>query len=132
MNISHGCFSGTLPQFDTLRLMWALAVGYGVADYRDEGGPVMPNINYDIYGDGDLLGEWPDGAPDDPLLILLVHVEDKGRIKYTHAPYLADRLEHLESVLMSQRSLQNGVLLTQQFVRGLRTAAAYNQDVVFS
>lgn len=133
MDISHGCFSGSPVTFDGLRLMWAQMAGYGVTDFRDRGGPVVPNIDYASFNDGDFLGEWPEGAPDDPLVILLIHIEDKGRIKTTHCPYLADRLEELEGRLMPPFiNTPAWVLLTQQFVRGLRTAAAYNQDVVFS
>ena len=133
MNISHGCYSGPPPQFDALRLMWAQTAGYGVIDYRDRGGPVMPNLDYDVFTEGDFMGEWPDGAPDDPLVILLVHVEDKGTIKATHCSYLADRLEDLEGRMMAGGDFNRAwVLITQQFVRGLRTAAAFNQDVVFS
>jgi len=113
--------------------MWAQTAGYGVIDYRDRGGPVMPNINYDGLAEEDFLGEWPDGAPDDPLVILLVHVEDEGRIKSTHCSYLADRLEDIEGRMMAGGNLLPAwVLMTQQFVRGLRTAAAFNEDVIFA
>lgn len=132
MDVSHGCFTGTGPQFDALRVTWAQVAGYGVTDYHDVGGPIMPNINYDAYSEGDTLGEWPNGAPDDPLLILLVHEEHCGRIQVCHMPYLADRLEQLVAVMMkSDLPSPSSVLMTQQFVRGLRTAAAYKQDVIF-
>jgi hypothetical protein len=133
MEVSHGCFCGPPAQFDTLRLLWADAAGYGVTDYRDVGGPIMPDINFDVYSDGDALGEWPGGAPDDPLMILLVHEEHVGRIKVSHIPYLADRLEDIESRMFRNSTVTPAwVLLTQQFIRGLRTAASYKQDVVFS
>jgi hypothetical protein len=133
MHISHGCYAGSLAQFDDLRLMWAQTAGYGMVDYRDRGGPVMPNLDYDVFTEGDFMGEWPDGAPDDPLVILLVHVEDKGTIKSTHCPYLADRLEELEGRMMSGGDFNPAwVLITQQFVRGLRTASSFGQEVVFS
>lgn len=133
MEISHGCFSGKVHQFDGLRLLWSQAGGYGVVDLREEGGPIMPNLDLRYYSEEDMLGEWPGGAPDDPLLILLVHQEHKGRIKVCHLPFLADRLEEVEA-RMHRSSTVTPVwcLLTQQFVRGLRTAASYNQDVVFT
>lgn len=132
MDVSHGCYSGPQSQFDSLRLIWAQMAGYGILDYRDEGGPIMPNLDYDAFSEMDTVGEWPDGAPDDPLLILLVHEETAGRIKVTHCPYLADRLEELEMWMMKIMVTPAWVLLTQQFIRGLRTAAAYKQDVVFT
>jgi hypothetical protein len=134
MNISHGCYSDSLGNFDALRLVWSVAAGYGLIDNSQAGGPVLPNINYSALSEEDLLGEWPNGAPEDPLLILLAHDERAGRIKHTHCPYLADRLEQLEGRMMSGRGgyVPVWVLFTQQFIRGLRSAAAYKQDVVFS
>lgn len=133
MNVSHGCYDGTLGNFDSLRLMWSVAAGYGIIDARDRGGPVMPNINYLAFGEEDFLGEWPNGAPEDPLIILLAHHEREGRIKFTHCPFLADRLEQLEGRMMAGGSfVPMWVLLTQQFIRGLRSAAQFKQDVVFS
>jgi hypothetical protein len=137
VDVSHGCFSGSLGQFDGLRLVWAQAAGYGILDYTNYGGPLIPNINYNALTEADFMGEWPSGAPDDPLVILLAHVEDDGRIKKTHCPYLADRLEELGASILAKSAYNSGAgvswfLLTQQFIRGLRTAAAYDQDVVFS
>lgn len=131
MNVSHGCYSGTEAGFDSLRCVWAEAAGYGVEDHRDQGGPVMPNVDLRFFTMNDMLGEWPDGAPDDPLLILLIHFETEGRIKWQHCPILADRLEDLERVMSIPGTTPAGVLLTQQFYRGLRTAAHWRQDIVF-
>jgi hypothetical protein len=132
MDISHGCFSGSVERFDALRCAWSQAAGYGLFDFRNQGGPMIPRLNYDLYGEEDMCGEWPGGAPDDPLVILLVHREDRGYIKWTHAPYLADRLEQLEAVMSAPGTTSTWVLFTQQFYRGLRTAAHWRQDVVFS
>ena len=132
MEVNHGCFQGSVGAFDALRLVWSDMAGYGVVDHRDEGGPIMPRLDFDWVTESDTLGEWPDGAPDDPLLILLVHQEQAGRIKVTHCSYLADRLEMLESVMIKIPNMTKWLLLTQQFIRGLRTAVSYNQDVVFS
>lgn len=135
MDISHGCYSGPPGNFDALRLLWSEVAGYGIADMRPIGGPIMPDLDLRYFCDDDFLGEWPHGAPEDPLLIILVHREDAGRIKANHCPYLADRLEQLEGRMMAGSRFHNTptwVLLTQQFIRGLRSAAAYKQDVVFS
>jgi len=132
MDVDHGCFNGSEAQFDNLRCMWAQAAGYGLMDFRNQGGPVMPRIDIGAFSHEDLLGEWPNGAPDDPLLILLAHYEDKGIIKWQHAPYLADCLERIEHIMSAPGSTPAWVLLTQQFIRGLRTAAHWRQDVIFS
>ena len=131
LDISHGCFQGSYGAFDALRLAWSQAAGYGVSDHRYGGGPVVPNISFELYTHADSLGDWPDGAPDDPLIILLVHYETEGRIQWQHCPVVADRLQELESVLL-KAYMTPMVLATQQFVRGLRTAAHYRQDVEFS
>lgn len=130
MDVSHGCFQGPVEVFDSLRLLWADAAGYGVMDFGDVGGPVVPKVSFDLYSEEDMLGEWPGGAPDDPLIILLVHHEHEGRIKVNHCPYVADRLESLENVMLKAK-LMSWLLFTQQFVYGLRTAAHYKQDVIF-
>jgi hypothetical protein len=130
--VSHGCFAGSDDQLDGLRLVWAQAAGYGLIDLRNQGGPVMPRLAYDLFSDEDMDGDWPGGAPEDPLLILLVHHEHQGRIKWQHAPFLADRLEELEARLMAPGTTPAWVLLTQTFIRGLRTASSYRQDVIFS
>lgn len=132
LDVDHGCFNGPESQFDNLRLVWAQAAGYGLYDFRNQGGPVMPRIDIGAFSDEDLLGDWPNGAPDDPLVILLVHHERRGRIQWGHAGYLADRLEELEHVLSQPGTTPQWVLMTQQFIRGLRTAAMWRQDVVFS
>jgi len=132
LDIDHGCYNGPEALFDHLRCVWAEAAGYGLYDFRSQGGPVMPRIDIGAFSHEDLLGDWPEGAPDDPLLILLAHHEREGRIQWGHASYLADRLEELEHVLSVPGTTPRYVLLTQQFIRGLRTAAQWRQDVIFS
>jgi hypothetical protein len=132
VDISHGCYTGSEEQFDNLRCLWSQAAGYGLYDFRNQGGPVMPRIDASLFSEEDMLGEWPGGAPEDPLLILLLHDEIHGRIKWEHASYLADRLEELEYKMSAPGTTPAWVLLTQQFIRGLRTASSYRQDVIFS
>ena len=130
--VSCSCFKGTYGEFDNLRLVWAQVAGYGITDFSHEGGPKVPNIPYDRFSEADMMGEWPEGAPDDPLIILLAHMETAGRIKAEHCGYLADRLEEIQ-LHMSRGSIitPSWVLLTQQFVQGLRYAASHHQDVHF-
>lgn len=131
LDVSCGCFHGTTDSFDALRIMLSQAAGYGVKDMRHVGGPVMPDLPWYTFSTDDLAGEWPDGAPDDPLIILLAHHEHEGRIKREHASYLADRLEELSAVLLGHPDMR-WALMTQQFVRGLRYAVMNHMDVVFN
>lgn len=133
LDIGHGCFHGSYTSFDALRCLWAQCAGYGVRDFRAQGGPVMPNLDFDAYTQADMLGEWPDGAPDDPLVILLVHDEKGGRIKNSHCRILADRLELVEQGMYRGNALNpQWILLTQNFIQGLRFAALSGEDVLFS
>jgi len=131
VEVSHGCFSGHEVIFDDLRCVWAQAAGYGVHDFRNQGGPMIPRLDFDLYSDEDMDGAWPYGAPDDPLIIVLVHHEQSGIIQWKHAPALASRLEELVSPMMKQ-NMMRWVLFTQQFVQGLKAAAHYQEDVIFS
>jgi hypothetical protein len=131
LDISCGCYNGTCEAFDALRVMLSVAAGYGVKDMRPLGGPVIPDLDWYTFSTDDLAGEWPDGAPDDPLIILLAHHEHEGRIKREHASYLADRLEELSAVLLGHPDMR-WALMTQQFVRGLRYAVSNHMDVVFN
>src|ERR1700751_5491185 len=96
VEIGHGCYRGSYADFDALRCIWSEYAGYGVIDFRDEGGPWVLKLDLLAYTEDDILGEWPDGAPDDPLVIVLIHNEKAGRIKNSHCRILADRLEQLE------------------------------------
>jgi hypothetical protein len=131
IEVSCGCYSGTPESFDALRIMLSMAAGYGVKDMRHVGGPVIPDLDWYTFSTDDLEGEWPNGAPDDPLVILLAHHEHTGRIKKEHASYLADRLEELSAVLLGYPDMR-WALMTQQFVRGLRFAVLNRMDIVFS
>ena len=131
LDICCGCYSGTSESFDALRIILSQAAGYGIIDFRYEGGPVMPDLPWQDFSDDDLHGEWPEGAPDDPLVILLAHHENRGRIKREHTSYLADRLEQLSAVLLGHPDMR-WALMTQQFVRGLRYATHNHMDVVFA
>jgi hypothetical protein len=130
MEVNHGCYTGSEPLFDSLRCVWAQAAGYGVHDFRNQGGPMIPRLDFDHFSEEDMCGEWPGGGPDDPLIIVLVHHERTGIIQWKHAPALAARLEELVSTLM-QQNMMSWVLMTQQFVQGLKAAAHYQEDVVF-
>jgi len=130
LDISCGCYHGTADGFDALRIMLSQAAGYGIRDYRDQGGPVLPNLEWNSFSEDDLHGEWPEGAPDDPLIILLAHHESAGRIKVDHAGYLADRLEEVNARLLAFPDMR-WALMTQQFIRGLRYAVSNHMDVVF-
>jgi hypothetical protein len=128
LEISHGCFSGSAAAFDNLRLVWANAAGY----FPDVIVPVSTALmDLGEFSDADMAGDWPDGAPDDPLVILLVHDLSGGRIQCSHCPYLAGRLEQLEAVIF-KAGLTEFMLATQRFIIGLKTAAHYRQDVTFT
>jgi hypothetical protein len=111
LTVSHGCFSGSPDMFNVL--CTALADVSGIQPY--------------IGSDAESLGEW-DEAPEDPLLILVIHDEHQGRICTRHCSVLADRLDELTGRLFHRHQT---LLQTQQFAQGLRYAAQQDSDVTF-
>jgi hypothetical protein len=91
---------------------------------------MLPRLDFSLYNEEEMSGEWPNGGPDDPLIIVLVHHERCGIIQWKHAPALASRLEELESYLM-KNNMMPFLLMTQEFSRGLKAAAHYQENVVF-
>jgi hypothetical protein len=131
MHVSYGCYVGTITGFDTLRIYWAQMAGYAIIPGQDYGAGYvqadMPDLPWTEYSNDDLLGEWPEGAPDDPLVILLAHEEKQGRIKASHVPLVADALAELNVPPASPYALP-----TQNFIQGLRYAGTQNLDILFT
>lgn len=113
LTVTHGCFEGSPELFNSLCAALATVSGYYT--------PVS-------YTDAQALGYW-DEAPEDPLVILLIHDEHCGMINARHCAVLADRLDELEGRLHGRPQM---LLLSQQFARGLRYAAAQHTDVKFN
>jgi hypothetical protein len=117
--VSHDCFHGTYRAFNR----WRKAVAAGVGVKLDE---------MDGYGGN---AAWPGPlTPDDPILRLLAHDDDRGTIPVLACAALADRLEALADKLgmLDQLLDLDHATTTRRFARGLRHAVVCNEDVEFS
>ena len=86
--------------FQLWRNFLAEAAGYGVIHTRDELGFRLEyaDLNWDEITIANELGFW-DPMPEDPLVVLLAHYDNHGRIKPDHAEHLAKRLTQLAPLL---------------------------------
>lgn len=134
LDTSHDCWHGAYSAFTRWRNILAETAGYEVVVM--DGYIPQPKIVAAAYWtDKNFQGEWPDGPPEDPLLILLVHSDCDGVIKAAHAPFLADRLERLLPEIAEDLDGGGHVGFaretTQKFIDGLRAAADAGEDVDF-
>ena len=135
LDITHDCWNGAYSAFSRWRQKIAEAAGYWVlpVTYPDGGG-THPTIILDWhrYQNGELFGEWRD-PPRDPLLVLFVHSDCEGVIHPEQAGPLADALESLLPKLQGDGGGHIGDYRekTQNFINGLRAAAAAGEDVEF-
>jgi hypothetical protein len=117
LDTSHDCWHGAYSAFMRWREKLAEVAGYG--DLRQREG----------FGGG---VKWPEG---DPLTILLSHSDCDGEIAAEDCASIADRLEQLMPALKiageAGGHIGNFADKTQQFIDGLRTAAAANEPVDF-
>lgn len=133
LDTSHNCWHGAYGAFQRWRQELARAAGYEVVEPSGIGQPYY-ELPWEQFEDKNFLGEW-DGIPgDDPLMFLLVHSDCDGVIRPEHGVHLADRLEQLLPLL--DEAVSGGHITsmrgdTEQFIDGLRKAAAAGEDVDF-
>lgn len=141
--VSHDCWTGAYSAFTRWRNTLAEVAGYEVKDHRYPNGDIWPGPTKVAEGDmngmwtaENFLGEWPNGAPEDPLLILLVHSDCDGYIEPNDAKFLAMRLEQIMALPTFPQGDESGHIrnwqtTTQAFIDGLRKAAANDERVEF-
>jgi len=136
LDVSYGCWSGAYSAFSRWREGLATAAGYAVWQVKHADGMVMSTVMLDwghLGGRAHLVGEWEE-TPADPLLVLIIHCDDEGRIYPAQAGPLADRLESLIPLLTDKPDLGHigdWRTKTQKFVDGLRRGVAADQPVEF-
>lgn len=150
LDTSHDCWHGAYSAFTRWRQKLAEAAGYTLhhdvmAGYGTDAPVAISRMSPDMdwgniqetIGD-DLFGKWPaipvrpDGTPD-PLIILLAHSDCEGELQTEFVGALADRLEELLPLLDGDGGGHVGSYRakTEQFIGGLRAAAAAGEDVTF-
>jgi hypothetical protein len=133
LDVSHDCWIGAYSAFGTWRNELAEVAGYKIVP-GDLGFPVPEIWFHEQWTKENWQGEWPDGLPEDPLLVLLIHSDCDGIIPVKAAPFLAERLEQLLPKLPEVDApghIGNWREKTQWFIDGLRAAADEGEDVEF-
>jgi hypothetical protein len=131
--VSHGCWdAGAYSAFARWRRELARAAGYKIHEPRI--GELDYELPWDMFEDKNYQGEWDSPPGDDPLLFLLVHSDCDGVIHPAQGIHIAARLEQLLPLL--DESASGGHITsmeerTQEFIGGLRKAAAADEDVEF-
>ena len=133
LDTSHGCWHGAYSAFARWRRELARAAGYRILE------PSFDSPDYDLpwdmFENKNYQGEWDTVPGDDPLLYLLVHSDCDGVIHPEQGVHIARRLESLLPLLDESASgghLTSVRAKTQQFIDGLKAAAAAGEDVEFS
>lgn len=138
LGTSHDCWHGAYSAFTRWRNTLAEAAEHEIVDIpcdRFGSFPGAKVLMHERWTAENFEGEWPDGVPEDPLLILLIHSDSSGVIKAEHAPWLAERLERLLPAIPEDLDLGGHIgnmrAKTEQFIKGLREAAEKGEDVEF-
>lgn len=158
LTVSHGCWNGGFSHWHRWCNALACAAGYTLAEVGtsrpDDYSMIVPSELKDVEWDEvNFFGDWPAGPPADPLVILLVHQDNGGRIHADHTGLLADRLDELHPLLpglrtrldkgehrpvpLGYRPVRQADTLwwqhaTGRFAQGLRTAARKGEHVEFT
>ena len=151
LSITHDTWRGSYIWFSRWRSLVAGAAGYKVeqARYGVFGLAAAPKLNRGGRGRGDgalertiywpritdeqIYGRW-ESPPEDPLIILLAHSDCEGRIEPEHAAPLAARLEQLHPLIEYEQADEDAQWFrdaTEQFITGLRSAAAAHEPAIF-
>lgn len=129
LSTTHGCWFGPYSAFTRWRNRVAQIAGYEIRPFP--GGFIdQPVLDWSKFEPKNYLGEW-DALPEDPLLVLLVHADDDGKIRPEHAGPLADRLDGLLADLRPEGLNDDIRPATERFVAGLRAAVAEGKAVRF-
>jgi hypothetical protein len=136
LQISHDAWNGPFGSFSIWRNKLAEAAGYSIV--YEGYFSWSKEVDYDDYyqnktwGTDPLRGEW-DRLPEEILDVLLVHSDVEGSIYPREGLLLADRLEELLPLLVSHDDFKLKRLhhYTEQFIKGLRLAAALGEPLTF-
>lgn len=137
LDTTHDCWSGAYSAFNRFRT-GILRAAQG--DYLERNGLSSKGFTigyhwypWDMFTENNLMGQW-DTLPEDPLVVLIAHSDCEGIIPAAATGPLADRLEGLLPALDDDGvgGHYHGRKDVEQFIAGLRTAAAANEDVEFA
>ena len=133
LDTSHDAWHGAYSSFYGWRLKLAEVAGYTVSkpdgSHNDivelDWGSIHKVIGRDLMGKWDKIPVRHDGTPD-PLIILLAHSDCDGELQHEFLYAIADRLAELLPKLDGHYFDD-----AQKFIKGLRKAAAAEENVEF-
>lgn len=134
LDCSHDAYHGAYSSFNRWRTRVGIVAGYdpelGYEDGTDKTG--LKRLDWDAFPEDVVMGVW-DQDPEDVLLVLLCHSDCDGVIPARFCDPLAKRLEELLPLLDGDGGGHVGLYRskTQEFIDGLRSAAASTEDVEF-
>ncbi len=129
LDTTHDAWSGAYSAFHRWRTRIAEVSGYA---QQWAAGRFEIDDDEDASEDGIYAGNWKN-APSDAILLLLLHSDCDGELAPEHCRLLADRLEGLLPNLHGDGGghLGDYRAKTEQFIKGLREAAAANEPLGF-
>ena len=141
LDTSHGAWHGSYHNFYAWRGAVAGAAGY--SDYNEVAGDIFDTLNaeeqppersikWNEIDDQKLGGLWVE-PPGDALVMLLAHSGCEGSIFPRDAEPIASRLEELLPAIRKVATGERDWLFdaTEDFIDGLRAAAAVHEPVTF-
>lgn len=130
----HELWGAPYSTFHRWRKLVLKVAGYDVFDTRPSAEPPITTFDWHSVTKENLRGEWQ-SEPEDPLIVLIVHSNCEGHIHPNHAGPLADRLGELKPLIAAEPSGEyddDWLGTTEEFIAGLRQAAARNELVIFA
>lgn len=136
LGVSHDCWYGAYSAFMRFRIELCRAAGYKLStdpQYPDSSIQV-PSIWYEHdWSDQRYQGDWENEAPEDPLIVLIVHSDCDGVIPAKWCLPLAKRLQSLAEKMPDTGGghMPSARGAAVQFAEGLLRAHDAGEDVEF-
>lgn len=134
LDTTHDCWHGPYSSFSLWRNAIAVAGGYEVVPHTYADGTTYPTVTKLFeheWQPENYEGSWPEGPPEDPLLILIVHSDCDGYIEADHAKFLALRLEQILAQNNHPVDDDRWRDQTRQFIEGLQRASDNGERIEF-
>jgi len=140
--VSHDAFHYSYGTFSEWRLILAKAAGYRTAKFSFNNDPSSIReevlVDWGHLSPKNIFGEW-DEAPEDSLLILIVHSDCDGFINRQDLPALIERLKALlpriKKTAIShgcdEMSASKYEDITEDFIQGAEKACAEGENLDF-
>lgn len=126
LDISHDGPHWSYSGFQIWRAAVVRAAGIPMRKHDKHDRFDIADIDFNSFPPERFMGEWAEGDPGDPLLVLIVHSDCDGVIHPGHALALAERIDGLMEKLEPYHAEAAG-----DFVAALRRAWALHEPLEF-